>query len=205
MNFDWVKAPKTAEEEKEQFDKLYHLLVKLSKKDESVAVGQQEPLEKKGDSTGGAGTGGTGGTGGAVGTEETIGPLDEFTAIKMDIIASLYSGGTNITIIQTCRGCEVSFYSEMELMRHQEASPACQEWIRCCPATNPKNTKTPLPPFFTFLEKGLATLLTPEGTDCTFCHKSLPSRKAQEKHYTQSLPCNRLAHYTLRKWMGSPE
>ena len=188
MDFNWIKTTTSDKEEKEQFDKLYHLLVQLSdkgKKQSPTHVSHQnqvvispppsqkkkeEPLEKTGD-------------------------LDEFMRLKLDILANFH-GGVEITPLQTCKGCDRSFYSEGERGKHFEQSPACLEW------TNRNLTRTPLSaiPFFTFMEQGLSMLMDSSPPSCLFCHKPISNRKSLEKHYQQSVICNRLAHDAFQKW-----
>jgi hypothetical protein len=172
MNFDWVKAPKSKEEEKEQFDKLYHLLVQLSGK-----TGEPVPSVPS--------------------VEAKI--EDEFTRLKHDILAnfrgsSSSSSGT-IPALETCQGCNQSFYSGAERERHLQQTPACQEWIRRGLTTHPEWDV----PFFAFLEQGVGSLMTP-SKDCCFCRKSVKTRKGLEKHFVQTPLCNRLAHDTFRTW-----
>lgn len=189
MNFDWVKAPKTEKEEKEQFDKLYHLLVQLSDKGKKqspthvssentvvVSPSESKPHKKKED--------------------EKPRDLDEFMRLKLDILAN-FKGGVEITPLQTCKGCDRSFYSEGERGKHFEQSPACLEWTQ----RNLTRTSLSAIPFFTFMEQGLSILTdSSPSPSCIFCHKSISNRKSLEKHYQQSVICNRLAHDSFQKW-----
>lgn len=185
MNFDWIKAPKSEKEEKEQFDKLYHLLVQLSDKGKDTSpthiISEKNTIEspKLNKST--------------KSQHEKIGDLDEFMKLKLDILSN-FKGGVEITPLQTCRGCEHSFYSEGELEKHLEQSHACLEWTKRNPSGSPKS----YPSFFSFMETGFSTLL--QSSSCIFCHKSIPHRKALEKHYQQSTICNHLAYDTFQSW-----
>lgn len=180
MNFDWVKAPKSKEEEKEQFDKLYHMLVQLSKPEPTPI----EPVEPA--------------------TDTTPTPLDEFTQLKMDLLANFQGikgqgQGVEIPALETCKGCQQSFYSQAEHQKHLLHALACSEWY------NRGKTELPIQnvPFFSFLDKGLSQFT--HTKECSFCHKSIPypQRKGLERHYTQSPVCNRLAHDTFRSWFES--
>ena len=182
MDFKWIKTPASDKEEKEQFDKLYHLLVQLSDKGkqhspthETVNVIIEEKKEEN---------------------PEKTGDLDEFMKLKLDILAN-FQGGVEITPLQTCKGCDRSFYSEGEREKHFEQSPACLEWTK----RNLSRTPLSITPFFTFMEQGISTLLTSSSSSsCLFCHKPILHRKGLEKHYQQSTICNRLAHDTFQKW-----
>jgi len=186
MDFKWIKKTTSDKEEKEQFDKLYHLLVQLSHKGDTLQ-GDTSQADKV----------------------EPVPPLfpvvdkDEFTTLKMDILANFNLSGESIAPLETCRGCDRSFYSTFGLEKHWSASPACKRFITECSDTDILGTL----PFLSFLEKGMATLLQSDatGTHCRFCQRDLPSRKAQEKHYGQSIPCNRLAHHTFRQWFLSSD
>lgn len=197
MNFDWVKAPKTDREEREQFDKLYHLLVQLSDKGkkqspthevisitENVIVEEKTEIQNRDN---------------LKKTEpedlKKTGDLDEFMRLKLDILAN-FQGGVEITPLQTCKGCDRSFYSEGEREKHFEQSPACLEWTKRNLLRTPLSTT----PFFTFMEQGISILLTSSPSSCLFCHKPILHRKGLEKHYQQSMICNRLAYDTFQKW-----
>jgi hypothetical protein len=173
MNFDWVKAPKNEEEEKEQFDKLYHMLVQLSAKKEPVPP-QLDPSPPISHPTG-----------------------DEFTRLKLDILANFRSGNGfgAIPALETCQGCNQSFYSGAERERHLQQTPACQEWIRRGVITRPGWDV----PLFAFLEQGVGVLLT-ASKECRFCRKPMKGRKGLEKHFAQTPLCNRLAHDSFRTW-----
>ena len=169
MNFDWIKTPKNQHEEKEQFDKLYHMLVRMS--GSSIAsVPSSSP------------------------------PMDEFTRLKLDLLANLrMSGGVSIPPLETCRGCDRSFYSQEELNKHYHHAPACQEWVRRGLVRTPSTEI----PFFSFLEEGLSLLLGSGGRTCRFCEKPMANRKALERHFQATVLCNRLAHDTFRSWWSS--
>lgn len=170
MNFDWVKAPKTQEEEKEQFDKLYHLLSRLSASGRQEAPQEPEPV------------------------------ADEFTRLKLDLLANFRgsNGLGTIPALETCQGCHRSFYSASEKERHLQQTPACQEWIRRGLTSRPEWNV----PFFAFLEQAVELLLTP-NKECQFCRKPVKTRKGLEKHLTQTVLCNRLAHDTFQGWFSS--
>lgn len=182
MNFDWVKVPKSKEEEKEQFDKLYQLLVRMSS-----GQGAEPPRP----------------------VVPSV-PMDEFTRLKLDILANFRGGSGEgkgqgqITPLETCRGCERSFYSKEDVERHLRVTPACLEWVR--------QGLTPIPsmevPFFSFMEEGFhATLLGQGGKTCRFCEKPLLNRRALERHLQTATLCNRLAHHAFTTWfrtMTSP-
>lgn len=174
MDFRWVKTPKNKEDEKEQFDKLYHMLVKLSNKGNEIVLPSASTAP----------------------TVTTERPNDEFTRLKMDILAN-FNGQTGVSIqaLETCRGCNRSFYSDAERDKHLRQTPACQEWTQRGLAYYPEMDV----PFFSFLEQGLSTLLGPMK-NCKFCQKQILNRRAQEKHYIQSPLCNRLAHDSFRSW-----
>ena len=189
MNFDWVKAPKSQEEEKEQFDKLYHMLVQLSasgrqenpilqESQESQDQGQEQPKNQE--------------------RQESVG--DEFTRLKLDLLANFrgVAGLGTISSLETCQGCQQSFYSAQERERHLHQTPACQEWTRRGLIPRPEWDT----PFFSFLEQGVGALLTP-NKECRFCHKQVKSSKGLEKHFTQTALCNRLAHDTFQGWFLS--
>lgn len=183
MNFDWIKAPKTQDEEKAQFDKLYHLLVQLSHKGraEEVPATPATPASASASLVPAA--------------SQPAFPEDEFTTLKMDILANFSSADT-MTPLQTCKGCDRSFYSTFEMEKHHRQSPACQ---RC---STIGSMFSPATSFTSFMEKGLSEVMEMDGSHarCRFCQKDLPSRKAQEKHYSQSLPCNRLAYHAFHQW-----
>lgn len=182
MNFDWVKAPKNKEEEKEQFDKLYHMLVRLSEsgKEESPVPVPPVPVP----------------------VPIPPVPMDEFTRLKMDILANFRGDGTgSIPPLEVCKGCDHSFYSKEALTRHFQQAPACREWVH-----RGLTQKTEMDiPFFSVVEQGLATLLGPTSKTCRFCQKPISNRKAQEKHYLQEPICNRLAHDTFQSWFRERE
>lgn len=192
MNFDWIKIPKNKDEEKEQFDKLYRLLVQMSGKGETTRPGKGETtrpgmaemrVEQR---------------------EERIvkQPVDEFTRLKMDILANFRGGDGRgvITPLETCQGCDRSFYSKEDKERHLRVTPACREWVRqglvCMPSMNV--------PFFSTMEEGFQSLLGPGGKTCRFCEKPLMNRRAHEKHLQSTVLCNRLAHHTFQTWYSSP-
>jgi hypothetical protein len=130
---------------------------------------------------------------------ETAGPMDEFTRLRMDLLANFrgQSGvGQGIPALVTCTGCNRSFYSEGEREKHFRLTPACQEWVRRGLVWKQEMDV----PFFPFLEQGLATLLGPTLKTCRFCQKPLANRRAQEKHLSQAPLCNRLAHDTFQSW-----
>jgi hypothetical protein len=186
MNFDWVKVPKSEKEEKEQFDTLYQFLSGLSNKAKENTNEIIEPSESSSSIN-------------SLPLVPLSSSMDEFSRLRLDLLSNFQNQGVGITPLQTCKGCDRSFYSELELERHWEQSCACLEWVnRGLSITDESAT-----PFFSFLEKGLASLL---GSDkpvpyCIFCKKQINNRKAQEKHYQQSMICNRLAHDTFSKWM----
>ena len=141
MNFNWVKVPKSEEEEKEQFDTLYHFLSKLSNKEKKK---ETEP-DKDNDND----------------KEKSVNiqsisqlsttissGLDEFTRLKLDLLSNFQSIGVGITPLQQCSGCDRSFYSESELEKHLEQSDPCQEWVK----RKLKITSDTSIPFFSFLE-----------------------------------------------------
>jgi len=185
MDFKWIKTPKSDKEEKEQFDKLYQLLVKLSDKGKQdgptsnhiINTTYNKREEKKEEEP----------------EDIKKGDMDEFMRLKLDILAN-FQGGVEITPLQTCNGCSRSFYSEGEREKHFEQSPACFEWSK----RNLSHTPLSTVPFFTFMEQGISTLLC--SSSCSFCHKPISHRKALEKHYQQSAICNRLAHDTFQTW-----
>jgi len=185
MNFDWIKAPKTQDEEKAQFDKLYHLLVQLSHK------GRAEEVPATPSSTASLPASASA----AASTASAVPPEDEFTTLKMDILANFSSADT-ITPLQTCKGCDRSFYSTFEREKHHRQSPACQ---RC---STIESIPSPALSFPSFMEKGLSEVMEIDGSHarCRFCQKDLPSRKAQDKHFAQSIPCNRLAYHAFHQW-----
>jgi hypothetical protein len=177
MNFDWVKVPTSKEEEKEQFDTLYQFLSKLSNK------GAQESVP----------------TPPSVPSIPSVSGMDEFMRLKMDLLSNFQSMGVGITPLETCKGCDRSFYSKAELDRHWEQSGACAEWVkRELQVTERSNI-----PFFSFMDQGLSSLLSSDssGSHCIFCKKQVNTRKAHEKHLQQTMICNRLAHDTFQKWM----
>jgi len=182
MDFHWIKTPKTQEEEKAQFDKLYHLLVQLSHK------GQEVPASASSSASSSASLV-------PVASASAAFPEDEFTTLKMDILANFSSADT-MTPLQTCKGCDRSFYSTFEMEKHHRQSPACQ---RC---STIESMSSPALSFPSFMEKGLSEVMELDGSHarCRFCQKDLPSRKAQEKHFAQSLPCNRLAYHAFHQW-----
>lgn len=163
-----MKAPKNEEEEKEQFDKLYHMLVQLSAKGAPPESVPQPPPSG-----------------------------DEFTRLKLDILANFRSGngGGTIPALETCQGCNQSFYSGAERERHLQHTPACQEWIRRNVSARPGWDV----PFFAFLDQGVGDLLTP-SKECRFCRKPMKGRKGLEKHFAQTPLCNRLAHDSFHSW-----
>ena len=178
MNFDWVKAPKNKEEEKEQFDKLYHMLVRLSKKGEEEIKEIQEiqEIQEK---------------------QEIHKPLNEFMQLRLDILENFKGqNGTAIPALVTCKGCNSSFYSETERQRHFQQAPACAEWTRRGLVRSSEMDV----PFLPMMEQALSTLLGPDYKSCRFCQKAIATKKAQEKHYSQAPLCNRLAHDTFRSW-----
>lgn len=170
MNFDWVKAPKNQEEEKEQFDKLYHLLSRLSTSGRQDLPQEQKPVG------------------------------DEFTRLKLDLLANFRgsNGLGTIPSLETCQGCNRSFYSDQEKERHLQQTPACQEWIRRGLTIRPEWDT----PFFSFMEQGMGKLITSDNT-CQFCCKPVKTRKGLEKHLAQTPLCNRLAHDTFQRWFLS--
>jgi hypothetical protein len=190
MDFHWIKAPKTQEEEKAQFDKLYHLLVQLSHKGQQVPATPATPASAFSASASSSSTALTS----AVSRASAF-PEDEFTTLKMDILANFSSTDT-MTPLQTCKGCDRSFYSTFEMEKHHRQSPACQ---RC---STIDALPSPALSFLSFMEKGLSEVMEIDGSHarCRFCQKDLPSRKAQEKHFALSLPCNRLAYHAFHQW-----
>jgi len=203
MNFDWVKVPKSKEEEKEQFDTLYHLLVRMS--------GQAQQQAGLGQAQAGLGQA-QAGLGQAqqqaglrqVGLRQaqkaplTTPPMDEFTRLKLDILANFRSGDGRgaITPLETCGGCDRSFYSKEDVERHLRSTPACREWVRQGLTHAPSMDV----PFFSKMEEGLRALLGPGGQTCRFCEKPLLNRRAHEKHLQSAVLCNRLAHHTFQSW-----
>jgi hypothetical protein len=179
MNLDWVKVPKNKEEEKEQFDKLYHMLVRLSE-----AGKEESPVAAS-----------------SVVSASSV-PMDEFTRLKMDILANFRGDGTgSIPPLEVCKGCDHSFYSNDALTRHFQQAPACREWVH-----RGLTQKTEMDmPFFSVVEQGLSTLLGSTSKTCRFCQKPISNRKAQEKHYLQAPICNRLAHDTFQSWFRDRE
>jgi hypothetical protein len=180
MNFDWVKVPKTEKEEKDQFDTLYRYLSTLSNKGKDKS---NEIVEVSS----------------PVAPIPNPSSMDEFTRLRLDLLSNFQSMGVGIAPLQSCKGCDRSFYSELELERHWENSRACNEWVkRELTITDESNI-----PFFSFLETGLSTLLESDKSvsHCIFCKKQINTRKAHEKHLQQSMICNRLAHDTFSKWM----
>lgn len=184
MNFDWVKAPKSQEEEKEQFDKLYHMLVQLSasgrQENPILQESQEHQVIQQHQER-----------------QEPVG--DEFTRLKLDLLANFRGAGLGtISSLETCQGCHQSFYSAQERERHLQQTPACQEWTRRGLIPRPEWDT----PFFSFLEQGVGALLTPDK-ECHFCRKQVKSRKGLEKHFAQTALCNRLAHDTFQGWFLS--
>ncbi len=183
MNFDWVKVPKSKEEEKEQFDTLYQFLSKLSNKgnQDSTPSSVSTPSVSL-----------------PVPVSATSG-MDEFMRLKMDLLSNFQSMGVGITPLETCKGCDRSFYSKTELDRHWEQSGACAEWVR----RELQVTERSNMPFFSFIDQGLSSLLISDQSVsyCIFCKKQVNHRKAHEKHLQQSMICNRLAHDSFQKWM----
>jgi hypothetical protein len=183
MNFDWVKVPKSEEEEKEQFDTLYQFLSKLSNKGKEGSPSTSIPST-------------------SVSSPHipiTSG-MDEFMRLKMDLLSNFQSMGVGITPLETCKGCERSFYSKTELDRHWEQSGACAEWVKRELLVTERSNM----PFFSFIEQGLSSLLYSDQSVsyCMFCKKQVNHRKGgHEKHLQQSMICNRLAHDTFQKWM----
>lgn len=176
MNFDWVKAPKNQEEEKVQFNKLYHMLVQLSNK------GGEAPISAP-----------------VVSVIPNV-PVDEFTRLRMDLMANFKGQtGMGIPAIVTCTGCHRSFYSEAEREKHFRMTPACQEWVRRGTVWKPEMDI----PLFSWMEQGLQALLTPSMKACRFCQKPIANRRAHEKHLIQTPLCNRLAHDTFQSWFRS--
>ncbi len=182
MNFDWIKIPKNKDEEKEQFDKLYRLLVQMSGKAETKPGKEETKPGPRGDAI-------------------VKQPMDEFTRLKMDILANFRGGDGRgaITPLETCQGCDRSFYSKEDKERHLRITPACREWVRqglvCVPSMNA--------PFFSMMEEGLQLLLGPGGKTCRFCEKPLMNRRAHEKHLQSTVLCNRLAHHTFQTWYST--
>jgi hypothetical protein len=172
MNFDWVKVPKNKEEEKEQFDTLYHMLLRMSVQGTTGQGARQAPPVSL--------------------------PMDEFTKLKMDILSNFRGGEGRgiITPLETCQGCDRSFYSKEDKERHLRVTPACREWLR----QNLVCTPSMAMPFFSMMEEGFQMLLGPTGKTCRFCEKPLLNRRAQEKHLQTTMLCNRLAHHTFRSW-----
>lgn len=185
MNLDWVKVPKNKEEEKEQFDKLYHMLVRLSEagKEESPVAASSTVAS-------------------SASSVATTAQMDEFTRLKMDILANFKGDGTgSIPPLEVCKGCDHSFYSNDALTRHFQQAPACREWVQ-----RGLIQKTEMDmPFFSVVEQGLSTLLGSTSKTCRFCQKPISNRKAQEKHYLQAPICNRLAHDTFQSWFRERE
>ncbi len=177
MDFRWVKAPKNKAEEKEQFDKLYHMLVQLSKKsgEDLPSVTPAVPVAPSVPSV----------------------PADEFTRLRMDLLANFKGqAGLGIPALVTCTGCHRSFYSEAEREKHFRTTPACQEWARRGLVWKAEQDI----PFFSWMELGIHTLLSPSTKECRFCQKPIANRRAHEKHLLQTPICNRLAHHTFQSW-----
>ena len=189
MNFDWVKVPKNKEEEKEQFDTLYHLLVRMSGQAQA-GLGQAQAGLRQAQQQAGLRQ--------AQQAPLTTPPMDEFTRLKLDILANFRSGDGRgaITPLETCGGCDRSFYSKEDVDRHLRSTPACREWVRQGLTHAPSMDV----PFFSKMEEGLRALLGPGGTTCRFCEKPLLNRRAHEKHLQSAVLCNRLAHHTFQSW-----
>lgn len=186
MNFDWVKVPKNKQEEKEQFDKLYQMLVRMSAPAASPPP-PPPPAPVVAPSP-------------APAPPLTPAPLDEFTRMKLDLLANLrMSGGVSIQPLETCRGCDRSFYSKEELNKHYTLAPACQEWVRRGLLRSPFTEI----PFFSLLDEGLRAFMGSQGRSCRFCEKPIANQRALERHFQTSAICNRLAHDTFRTWYGS--
>lgn len=169
-----MKVPTNETEEKEQFDRLYKFLVQSSIKAKQSPTETITPSEpSKVESSG----------------------KDEFSLLRLDLLSNFQSMGIGITPLQTCKGCDGSFYSEMELEKHWAKSPACSEWSK----RNLEVTEASNRPFFEFLEDGLSMLLS--SSSCKFCNKKITTRKAHDKHLQQSMICNRLAHDTFLSWI----
>lgn len=169
MDLEWLRVAKTAEEEKQQFDKLYGMLVQLSKKGSPTAAPAPAPVK------------------------------DEFTALKEDLLANFNAlsvgGDLAIPTLETCSGCQKSFYSEAERAKHLESAAACAEWYARGATTEAWMSE----PFFARLDRGVAALR--KGKMCRFCHKSVAAgRIGLEKHFAQSGVCQRLAHIAFREW-----
>jgi hypothetical protein len=205
MNFDWVKVPKNKEEEKEQFDTLYHLLVRMSGQAQAglgqaqAGLGQAQAGLGQAQAQQQAGLGqAQAGLRQAQKAPLTTPPMDEFTRLKLDILANFRSGDGRgaITPLETCGGCDRSFYSKEDVERHLRSTPACREWVRQGLTHAPSMDV----PFFSKMEEGLRALLGKEGTTCRFCEKPLLNRRAHEKHLQSAVLCNRLAHHTFQSW-----
>jgi hypothetical protein len=188
MDLQWLSVAKTAEEEKQQFDKLYGMLVQLSKKGSPVAP--TVPFAATVPS--------------AAATVTVVDPVkDEFTAVKEDLLANFKAlsvgGDLAIPALETCSGCQQSFYSEAERVKHLESAAACAEWCARRLTTEAWMSE----PFFARLDRGVATLR--KGKTCRFCHKSVATgRTGLEKHFAQSAVCQRLAHIAFREWAVTP-
>ena len=199
MNLDWVKVPKNKEEEKEQFDKLYHMLVRLSEAGKEASP-VSPPLVAASASSSAASVSSSAASVAASVASST--QMDEFTRLKMDILANFRGDGTgSIPPLEVCKGCDHSFYSNDALTRHFQQAPACREWVH-----RGLLQKTEMDtPFFSVVEQGLSTLLGSTSKTCRFCQKPISNRKAQEKHYLQAPICNRLAHDTFQSWFRERE
>jgi uncharacterized Zn-finger protein len=95
-----------------------------------------------------------------------------------------------------CKGCDKGFISDHVLSDHLDKSKACKKWLSL---SSEQHTLILKKPIHQFIDDCLSkSLMIDQQIECKFCNSTFVNKGNLHKHFSTSIPCNRLAYHEFK-------
>ena len=95
-----------------------------------------------------------------------------------------------------CKGCDKGFISEHFLSDHTDKSKASKKWLSLSLDQQNIILKKPI---HQFIDECLSkSLMSNQEIECKFCNSKFVNKGNLHKHFSTSIPCNRLAYHEFK-------
>ena len=100
-----------------------------------------------------------------------------------------------------CNGCDKGFISDHLLLDHIDKSIPCKKWLAL---SSDQQTILLKKPIHQFIDDCLSkSLMINQLIECKFCNSTFVNKGNLHKHFSTSIPCNRLAYHEFKTYFLS--
>jgi len=93
---------------------------------------------------------------------------------------------------ETCKACQKTFAKGRYLLDHLKRNPMCNQWVKT--RDTKKNNYIPKMGIRSLVEEYVNIIITGENEhQCRYCKNSFSNGSGHYRHFTYSMPCNRMA------------